>query len=160
MAGDLNDLGTTVEDRQKPKMVAQGRWMATRPEVQGHRGYKLTSLTSTLPNAAWPKLAAEFLHAKRSPATLKPFVNTVLGEPWRGEGDDLDATQLDRLRRPFSLDSVPPEVLVLTAGADVQQDRIEVTFTGWTNPSVKLFLIARSDTKAIPAPASTAETTA
>lgn len=113
-------------------MVAQGRWIATRPEVEGHRGYKLTSLTSTLPNAAWHKLAAEFIQAKRSPATLKPFVNTVLGEPWRGEGDDLDAADLNALRRPFSLASVPPDVLVLTAGADIQQDRIEITFTGWT----------------------------
>lgn len=124
--------GSVVEDRQKHQMVAQGRWMAKKPEVEGHRGYKLTSLTSTLPNAAWPKLAAEFLQAKRNPATLKPFVNTVLGEPWRGEGDYLDAADLDALRRPFSLDSVPPEVLVLTAGADIQKDRIEITFTGWT----------------------------
>ena len=124
--------GSAVEDRQKPQMVAQGRWIATQPHVQGHRGYKLTSLTSTLPNAAWPKLAAEFLRAKRSPATLKPYVNTVLGEPWRGEGDDLGPPHLNGLRRPFSLDAVPSEVLVLTAGADVQQDRVEITFTGWT----------------------------
>lgn len=124
--------GSVVEDRQKPMMVAEGRWRATRPEMEGHRGYKLTSLTSTLPNAAWPRLAAEFLHAKRSPATLKPFLNTVLGEPWRGEGDDLDAANLQALGRPFSLDAIPADVLVLTAGADVQQDRVEITFTGWT----------------------------
>ena len=113
-------------------MVAQGRWRATRPHVTGHRGYKLTSLTSTLPNAAWPRLAAEFLQAKRSPTTLKPWLNTVLGEPWRGEGDDLDSTDFGVLQRPFSLDAVPPEVLVLTVGADVQADRIEATFCGWT----------------------------
>ena len=124
--------GSVVEDRQKPAMTAEGRWRATRPEVDGHRGYKLTSLTSTLPNASWPRLAAEFLHAKRSPATLKPFLNTILGEPWRGEGDDLDAADLLALRRPFSLSAVPEDVLALTAGADVQQDRVEVTFTGWT----------------------------
>lgn len=121
-----------VEDRQKPQMVAQGRWRATAPNVEGHRGYKLTSLTSTLPNATWPRLAAEFLQAKRSPTTLKPWLNTVLGEPWRGEGDDLDGTDFGALQRPFSLDSVPPKALVLTVGADVQQDRVEATFCGWT----------------------------
>ncbi|SIN74340.1 phage terminase large subunit family protein [Vannielia litorea] len=126
------ECGSVVEDRQKPRMVAEGRWRATAPHVEGHRGYKLTSLTSTLPNASWTRLAAEFLQAKRSPTTLKPWLNTVLGEPWRGEGDDLDATDLEGLRRPFSLSNVPPEALVLTAGADVQKDRVEITFTGWT----------------------------
>lgn len=121
-----------VEDRQKAQMAAQGRWRATKPDVVGHRGYKLTSLTSTLPNAAWPRLAAEFLQAKRSPTTLKPWLNTVLGEPWRGEGDDLDATDFGALQRPFSLDSVPPDALVLTVGDDVQADRVEATFAGWT----------------------------
>ncbi|GGL52195.1 terminase [Wenxinia marina] len=121
-----------VADRQKPQMVEQGRWRATRPEVEGHRGYKLTSLTSTLPNATWPRLAAEFLQAKRSPTTLKPWLNTVLGEPWRGEGDDLDGTDFAALQRPFGLDRIPAEALVLTVGADVQADRIEATFAGWT----------------------------
>mgnify|MGYP005841827461 FL=1 len=124
--------GSVVEDHQKPPMVAQGRWRAQAPHVEGHRGYKLTSLTSTLPNASWPRLAAEFVQAKRSPTTLKPWLNTVLGEPWRGEGDDLDATDLGALQRPFSLDSVPPDALLVTVGADVQADRIEATFAAWT----------------------------
>lgn len=126
------ECGCPVQDRQKPQMVAQGRWRATAPHVQGHRGYRLTSLTSTLPNAAWPRLAAEFLAAKRSPATLKPWLNTVLGEAWRGEGDDLDDADLAALQRPFSLDALPADVLVLTAGLDVQQDRVEAAFVGWT----------------------------
>ncbi|MEP0961116.1 MAG: terminase gpA endonuclease subunit [Roseobacter sp.] len=37
-----------------------------------------------------------------------------------------------RRRKALCLDAVPPEVLVLTAGADIQQDRIEVSCTGWT----------------------------
>lgn len=126
------ECGCPVQDREKPALVAQGRWRATAPHVEGHRGYRLTSLTSTLPNASWPRLAGEFLAAKRSPATLKPWLNTVLGEAWRGEGDDLDAADLAALQRPFSLDSIPPDVLVLTAGLDVQQDRVEATFVGWT----------------------------
>lgn len=121
-----------VQDRYKAQIVDKGRWRALAPHVVGHRGYKLTSLTSTLPNATWPKLAAEFLQAKRSPTTLKPWLNTVLGEPWRGEGDDLDGTDFTALQRPFSLDSVPSDVLVLTVGIDVQADRLEATFTGWT----------------------------
>lgn len=124
--------GTVVEDREKAALVADGRWRATAPHVAGHRGYRLTALTSTLPNAAWPRLAAEFLQAKRSPVTLKPWLNTVLGEAWRGEGDDLDAVDLTKLTRPFGLADVPAEALVLTVGGDVQQDRVELTFSAWT----------------------------
>ncbi|WP_417809946.1 phage terminase large subunit family protein [Thioclava sp.] len=121
-----------VEDRVKAQIVAKGRWRALAPHVEGHRGYKLTSLTSTLPNATWPKLAAEFLQAKRSPTTLKPWLNTVLGEAWRGEGDDLDSTDFAALQRPFSMETVPEDALVLTVGGDVQKDRVELTYTGWT----------------------------
>jgi hypothetical protein len=32
---------------------------------------------------------------------------------------------------PFDLEHMPKEVLVLTAGADVQDDRIEITICGW-----------------------------
>ena len=33
----------------------------TRPEVEGHHGYRMNALSSLLPAAAWPLLAAEWL---------------------------------------------------------------------------------------------------
>ncbi|MEO1678003.1 MAG: terminase gpA endonuclease subunit [Pseudomonadota bacterium] len=113
-------------------MLLAGRWRATRPEVKGHHGYRINALSSLLPNAAWPKLVAEFLDAKRSPVTLKPWVNTILGEPWRGEGEDLDPSDLARLQMPLSTSPIPEEVLFLTAGVDCQGDRLEVTLAGFT----------------------------
>lgn len=124
--------GSITTDGEKAPMLMAGRWRATRPEVRGHAGFRINSLASLLANAAWPKLAAEFLDAKRSPVTLKPFINTVLGEAWRGEGDDLDPAALTALQRPHSLDSIPEDVLWITGGADVQGDRIELTLAGWT----------------------------
>ena len=124
--------GALTEDQHKARMILAGRWRATRPEVAGHAGFRINSLSSLLPNAAWPKLAAEFLDAKRSPVTLKPFINTTLGEPWRGEGDDLDPAALAGLQRPHDLGNIPEDVLFITAGADVQGDRVEMTLAGWT----------------------------
>lgn len=124
--------GALVEERQKPQMVMAGRWRATAPQIVGHVGFKLTALTSLLPNTAWPKLAAEFLQAKRSPVTLQPFVNTVLGEPWRADGDDLDPASFPRLQRPMSAAQLPEDVVALTAGVDCQGDRLEATLVGWT----------------------------
>jgi phage terminase large subunit GpA-like protein len=132
--------GGVVEESGKAAFVAAGKWRATRPDVKGHHGYRLSALISTLPNAAWGRLAAEFLIAKRSPDTLKPFVNTVLGEAWRDDSEGLDDADLISRVEPINLDSIPHEVLALTAGVDVQGDRLEMVTLGWTADGAALVL--------------------
>ena len=124
--------GCVVEERFKPQMVAQGRWRATAPEVKGHAGFAINCLISPHHNARWGKLAAEFLLAKRSPETLQVFTNTILGQPWKTEGEDLDEHELFNRRESFTLTDLPAEVLWLTAGVDCQDDRIEVVIAGHT----------------------------
>ncbi|NBN79290.1 phage terminase large subunit family protein [Microvirga tunisiensis] len=124
--------GSVIDETHKPAMVAAGRWRATRPEVQGHAGFRLNALVSLLANASWGKLAAEFIAAKDDPARLQTFVNTILGQGWREDGEELDDAALAARAEPFSLDAIPAEVLTLTAGVDVQRDRLEVTVIGWT----------------------------
>ncbi|MEM9910285.1 MAG: terminase gpA endonuclease subunit [Pseudomonadota bacterium] len=125
--------GALTEDSGKAAMVRAGRWRATKSEVEGHHGYRINSLVSLLPNASWPKLAAEFIEAKRGgPTTLKVFVNTVLGEPWRADGEDLDPAAFTRLKRPMSATELPEDVVALTSGVDCQSDRLEVSLIGWT----------------------------
>ena len=125
------ECGALSTERDKGQMIYRGRWRAT-AQVSGHAGFKLTALTSLLPNTAWPKLAEEFLQAKRSPVTLQPFVNTVLGEPWRADGEDLDPAAFTRLQAPMSSVELPEDVVAITCGVDWQQDRAEATLVGWT----------------------------
>lgn len=120
-----------VPERHKPGMVAGGHWRATRPEVSGHAGFRLNALVSLHANASWSKLAAEFLTAKDDPTTLQTFVNTILGQGWRGEGDELADDELATRGEAWGLDNVPDDVLALTVGCDVQHDRLELTFVGW-----------------------------
>ena len=61
---------------------------------------------------------------------LKVFTNTLLGEPWREQADELDQAELMGRVEAFDLDHVPPEVLAVTAGCDVQDDRLETTIVG------------------------------
>lgn len=126
------ECGSVVEERHKPKMVEGGRWRATRPDVAGHAGFRLNALVSLLSNASWGRLASEFVAGKDDPAQLQTFVNTILGQGWREEGDELDDSDLQARAEPFSLEAIPEEVLALTAGVDVQRDRLEVTFVGWS----------------------------
>lgn len=129
-----------VAERHKPQMVAQGQWRATRPEVQGHAGFRLNALVSLHANAAWGKLVAEFVAAKNDPTTLQTFVNTILGQGWRSDGDELAEDELAASAEPFGLGEVPAEVLALTVGIDVQHDRLEATFVGWTEDGAALIL--------------------
>jgi phage terminase large subunit GpA-like protein len=124
--------GCLVEERHKPAMVAGGRWRATQPHVEGHAGFRLNALVSLLANASWGKLAKEFLAAKDDVAALQVFTNTILAEGWNEAGEELDEHDLFGRRESFSLDMVPLEVLAMTAGVDVQRDRLEITFLGWT----------------------------
>lgn len=132
--------GSVVEEKHKPAMVSAGRWRATRPEIEGHAGFRLNALVSLLPNASWGRLAREFLTVKNDPTTLQTFVNTILAQGWREEGEELDDAELSTRAEPFGLvaeeekgcTGIPAEVMVITAGVDVQRkDRLEVTFVGW-----------------------------
>ncbi|MGR3464075.1 phage terminase large subunit family protein [Limimaricola sp.] len=129
-----------IEERHKPAMVAAGAWRATRPEVKGHAGFRLNALIALLANASWGRLAAEFIGAKSDPAELQTFVNTILGQGWRTEGDEIDDRELASRGGPFGLEELPEEVLTITAGADVQHDRIEITFVGWAQDDTAYIL--------------------
>ncbi|ODT17495.1 MAG: hypothetical protein ABS35_25705 [Kaistia sp. SCN 65-12] len=122
--------GCILEERDKPAAVSAGRWRALRPEVRGRAGFRINSLVSPHYNARWGALAAEFLQDKRSPETLQTFTNLVLGQPWRTEGEDIDEHELFGRRQPFSLESLPEDVLWLTVGVDCQDDRLESVIVG------------------------------
>lgn len=132
--------GTVVEEGGKNALVEGGRWRATKPEVKGHAGFRINTLVSPLANATWGKLAAEWLDKSKSPETLKVFVNTVLGEPWGDGGEEIEETVLYESRQDFGLEHLPSEVLAITAGVDVQHDRLEVTLIGWDRYGVAYVL--------------------
>ena len=73
--------------------------------------------------------ARDFLEAKKQPATLKVWVNTYLGETWEEQGEQID--EYDLANRAEDWDAIPEDVLLLTAGVDVQDDRLEAEIVGW-----------------------------
>ena len=79
----------------------------------------------------WTPLAdgvREFLQVKKSPEQLKVWTNTYLGESFEDEGEGIDDLNLFERREHFN--EVPEGVVMIVCGADVQDDRIEVTFVG------------------------------
>jgi phage terminase large subunit GpA-like protein len=72
-----------VDERNKPDMVDNGRWRALKPDVVGHRGFRINALVSLLPNASWGQLAREYLDAKRGGPCLPGIRSrTTSGATW------------------------------------------------------------------------------
>ena len=111
-------------------MISAGEWRAARP-FAGHASFHIWAAYSLSPNATWGQIASEFLEAAKRPETLRTFVNTVLGETWKERGDAPDWERLYQRRETYAIGSVPAGVIVLTAGIDVQKDRLMFEVVGW-----------------------------
>jgi phage terminase large subunit GpA-like protein len=132
---------TLLTEASKYEIAKEGRWRAQSPSAgPEHRGFRISSLVSSLPAASWGKLAAEYERVKDDDDRLKVFTNVVLGLPWKEIAEELDEGELARRAEGFDLDHVPAEVLAITVGADVQDDRIEISALGHTRDGAVLVL--------------------
>lgn len=114
-----------IEPHHKRDMVSSGRWSATNPGSKTP-GFFLNALIS--PWMDWSEVVAAYLRAKDDPPQLQVFHNTLLGQIW-DDGESVDHEMLQRLAEPYQ---TPPEsVLYLSAGVDVQGDRLEALLVGW-----------------------------
>ncbi|MER9003323.1 phage terminase large subunit family protein [Mesorhizobium sp. M0862] len=104
-------------------------WVPTAAPIRPNvRSYHLSALYS--PWFKWAECVSEFMAAKDDPALLQIFVNTVLGEPWEDTGGEkADPATLLAKREVFS--GCPAGAALLTAGVDVQPDRLEAEVVAW-----------------------------
>ena len=120
--------GSLWDDAQRFRAIRYGEWRATAAGDGKTAGFHLSALYSP-----WTPLedsVRDFLASKRDPMRLKTWVNTFLGETWEEQGEQLDEYDLLNRREDWG-DELPEEVLLLTAGVDVQDDRIEYEVIGW-----------------------------
>lgn len=118
-----------IDEGHKAEMLAAGRWIAERPHVRHHHGYHLNALYApTGLGLGWRAVAQKWLSAQGDTAELKGFVNTYLGEVWEEQGDDIDDLSLISRLEDYP-DKLP--IALITAGVDVQKDRLEATIDGW-----------------------------
>lgn len=131
-----------IHERHKTWMMAEANgasWIPTAPEdviAKAHEagtvGFHISGLYSPLGWLSWEDIARDWEAAQGNDAALKTLKNTVLGETWQERGEAPDWQRLyERREAGHQLGHVPDGALVLTAGADVQRDRIEIDVWGW-----------------------------
>lgn len=117
-----------------------GRWLAR--DTEGREpSFHIWQAYSTL--KPWAKIAAEWREAQGDATKLKVFWQQVLAEPFDAGGDAPAHEKLLARRDPdFPMGGVPFGYWIVTAGADIQVDRIEATAWAWA-PGMGSFLVAR-----------------
>ena len=115
---------------------APAKWIAENPEAyaQGTRSFWLNAFVSQW--ASWESIVLKYLNAIGSTKKMQVVYNTCFGEPWEDRGDIEDEDSLLARREDYGKDDngepveLPQGVLVLTAGVDTQDDRMEYEIVG------------------------------
>lgn len=123
--------GCVIEEHDKTQMLAGGKWIAEAPDAH-YRSYHINGLYTPIGlGKNWMQLVYEWIAAQDDPKDLMVFVNTRLAETFADRSHDVKPNVLKARAEPYSLRTIPQGCLILTAGVDVQDDRLEIQVTGF-----------------------------
>ena len=124
--------GAGWSDAKRWRAVRKGEWRPT-ASFRGIRGYHMPAL-AVLGRRLAP-MVQQWLDAQGHPPQLQVFIHTVLAEWWDEQYQTVDSTGLLGRREEYperdGAPMVPRSAVVMTAGIDLHDDRIEVQVEGW-----------------------------
>lgn len=123
--------GGHIGEHYKTQMLANGRWQATASSDGVTAGFHLSSLYSPIGWLSWKECVAIYEKTKKNPSLMQGFQNTILGETFEAESDAPEWQRLYEARETYPIGTVPYGGLFLTAGVDIQKDRIECEVVAW-----------------------------
>jgi phage terminase large subunit GpA-like protein len=120
-------------EHHKTEMLSKGQWISDYPDKEdGIRyGLHLGGLLSPLGWFSWTMWAREYDDCQNDPTKMKTFVNTRHGLCYSAGGEVPDWEALYNKRQDYKINQPNDKVIFITAGADIQKDRIEVEIVGW-----------------------------
>ena len=120
---------SSQEKEWKSKRQLNGKWIAKFPVEKEHRGFHLNALAS--PWVTWKEIVKEFLEVKNDDFQYRTFMNTVLGKTFSVNLEAaMDYEAIYETREDYGAE-LHDDVIILTAGVDVQDNRLEVEVVGW-----------------------------
>jgi phage terminase large subunit GpA-like protein len=115
-------------DAQQWIAVERGEWRAHAP-FRGIAGFWISELYS--PWKRLSEIVLDFLTKQGNSEDLKTFIQTSLAENWLDKGEAPEWEMLLGRCEAYQPGTVPKGGLFLTAGVDVQRDRLEVEVVAW-----------------------------
>lgn len=127
--------GAIWDDNQKNLNLKRGRWEAT-AEFRGIAGYNLNELYATFWGSRFEVLLEKQLQAEHAASLgnigpMIAYVNSSRGESYEYKSDAPKTDELAKRAEDYGELTAPHGVLLITAGIDVQGDRLAVVITGW-----------------------------
>jgi len=125
-----------LTDAERIQSVRGGRWVATKP-FNGIRGRWLNGINTLFKHhrgyrSRLHEFASDFLKAKEGGAqTMRVWINTFLAETYEEGADVIKPEGVAERVETYAPTALPPAALLVTAGADVQKNRIEVEAVAW-----------------------------
>ena len=120
-----------IAEHYKTQMLANGFWQPSAPGDGVTAGFHLSSLYSPVGWLSWKECVDIYEKAKKNPTLMQGFQNTILGETYEQESDAPEWQRLYEQREDYKVGTIPFGGLFLTAGVDIQKDRIECEVVAW-----------------------------
>ncbi len=122
-----------IEERHKTWMLTNGTWIPRYPEKEDGitYGYFINALYSPLGWYSWGQMAKEFVESETDVFKRITWTNTKAGEVYEEKGEKPNWESLYDRAEDYLPNKPSKEVAVITAGVDVQGDRLEVEIVGW-----------------------------
>ena len=122
-------------DAEKNRACRKGEWRASAP-FRGVAGFHINELYAPFPGSKLSVLVTKYLTAVHALASgddtkMRSFRNNTEGLPYALQTDIPAADDLKVRAETYAELSVPHGGLVLTAGVDVQHDRLAVIIRAW-----------------------------
>ncbi len=121
----------SIKEHYKTWMLDNGYWEAQATGDNRTAGFHISSLYSPLGWRSWAEIARSWIDAQGSDAAIKSFKNTELGETYTESGEAPEWQRLYDRREDYRIGQIPAGGLLLTAGVDVQKDRLEIEIVAW-----------------------------
>lgn len=134
------ECGGTIRNEEKISMLPKGEWRASNEKADSAiQGFYLPSYYAPVGWIGWKDCAKELVEALNAPEDkrdelLRTYTNTIDALPYsKGAIDSLEwrATYEKALSSEYVRQRIPSWVNIITTGADVQKNRIEVSVYGW-----------------------------
>ncbi|MFZ0617032.1 MAG: phage terminase large subunit family protein [Chthoniobacterales bacterium] len=134
-AGEYSNSEKNFAVKNAGKLLGSNPWVPTDPSrspgpnnPNGIAGFHISELYSSWRSIH--EIVHGWIEAKGDQEQLQVFFNTVLGELWVEGGLTLDEGTLAERCEDW-VTAIPEKAMILTAGADVQADRIEIEVVAW-----------------------------